>query len=134
MANAVYPLALEAMLTGGVNVSSGNVKVALLSAGYTYDDGDEFLDDIDSGDIVAHSPNLTSKTVTGGVFDAANPTFTNLTGADVVAYVIYIDTGTAATSRLLAYFDRDPANQEYAIEPDGGDWTLEFFDLGIFRI
>lgn len=134
MANAVYPKALEAMLTGGVNVVSGNVKVALLDDGYSYDDGDEFLDDIDSGDIVATSPNLAGKTVTGGVFDASDPTFTALTGATVAAYVVFIDTGTAGTSRLLAYVDSDAAGQELSYEPDGGDWVLEFFELGIFRI
>ena len=47
MANKIYPLAKKQMLQGGINLSSTNVKVALIDLDdYTYDDAHEFLDDI----------------------------------------------------------------------------------------
>ena len=53
MANAIYPLAKKQMLQGGINLSSGNVKVALIDlADYTYSSAHEFLSDVAGVSIV----------------------------------------------------------------------------------
>lgn len=58
-------------------------------------------DDFD-GALVGAKVNLTSPTVTAGVADAADTTFTAVTGNSVEAVAIFRDTGTASTSRMVA--------------------------------
>lgn len=58
-------------------------------------------DDFD-GAVVGTKQNLTSPTVTNGVADAADVTFTSVSGASVEAIGIFRDTGTASTSRMVA--------------------------------
>ncbi|QPO16545.1 hypothetical protein SEA_TELAVIV_57 [Mycobacterium phage TelAviv] len=133
MANALYAKYKEKVLAGGVSWTGDNIKVALVDADdYTVDlDADEFLDDIASGAIIATSANLGSKTVTGGVADAANVTFTAVSGDISEALVIFKDTGTASTSPLIAYID-DAAG--LAVTPNGGDITVIWPDDGIFEL
>jgi len=60
-------------------------------------------DDFD-GCLVGGAPgkvNLASPTVTAGVADAADSTFTSITGASVEAIAILRDTGTPSTSRMV---------------------------------
>lgn len=56
-------------------------------------------DDFVAG-IVGAKVNLTSPTVVGGVADAADSTFTAVTGASVEAVAVFRDTGTNSTSRM----------------------------------
>lgn len=134
MANAMYPKGLKAILDGDVDMLADNIKVVLLDSGYTFNSAHDFLDDISGGAIVATSGNLGSKTTTSGYFDAADVTFTALTGDDVVAYVVYKDTGSSATSPLLCYVDTAGDTSALLIEPDGTDVTLRWNSAGIFRI
>ena len=102
MANALYPLWKEQLLqfTANNNLSSGTVKVALVTAGYTYSSTDQFYSSV-SASVVGTPQTLSSKTYTNGVFDAADVTFTAVTGSQVTQLVIYIDTGSAATAPLV---------------------------------
>jgi hypothetical protein len=61
-------------------------------------------DDFDAA-VVGTPQTLTLPTVTSGVADAADPTFTAVTGASVEAFAIYKDTGTASTSRMAFFND-----------------------------
>ena len=54
----------------------------------------------------------------GGAADAADCTFTSVTGSSIEAIVIYKDTGTEATSPLIAYIDTATG---LPITPNGGD-------------
>jgi hypothetical protein len=62
------------------------------------------LDDYD-GTRVGTDVVLTSPTVASGVLDSADPTFTAVSGASVEAILLYKDTGTASTSRVVALID-----------------------------
>lgn len=134
MANAMYPIGLKAILDGDVDLSADNIKVLLLDSGYTYSAAHDFHADVTGGAIVATSGNLASKTTTGGVFDAADLTFTALTGDDVVAYIVYKDSGSSATSQLLCYVDTAADTSAILVEPDGTDFTLRWNSAGIFAI
>ena len=98
MANAIYPKAKEAFLSGAINMTSDTIKIALVDTGtYTYSASHEHYSDL-SG-VLGTPVALGSKTVTSGVFDAADATFTTPTaGTSIEALVIYKDTGTASTS------------------------------------
>lgn len=130
MANAIYPKAKEQMLQGGINLSTSNVRVALVDLGtYTYSAAHEFFSSV-SG-VVGTPQLLNSKTFVNGVFDAADVTFPATTGATAEAIIIYIDTGTAATSRLILF--QDVGVTGLPVTPNGGDINL-VFDNGANRI
>lgn len=135
MANALYDKAREAFLTAAINWTSDTIKVVLVdTADYTVSlTTHQYLSDIPSGARVATSAALGSKTATLGVADAADTSFTAVSGDQSEAYVIFVDTGTEGTSRLIAYFDSATG---LPITPNGGNITLTF-DNGsnkIFRI
>ena len=134
MANAVYPKGKKAILDGDVDFLTDTIKIVLVDATYTYSTAHDFLDDIAAGDRVATSAALSSKTTTDGAFDAADVTFTSLTGNTVTSWVLFKDTGTASTSQLIAYFDTVSGGGALSFTPNGGNFTLSFGASGIFTI
>ncbi len=133
MANAIYPKFKQSLLSGDTNstISTGTVKVALVDTGtYTYSSTHQFFSDL-SG-VVGTPQTIGSKTETNGVFDGADVTFTAVTGASVEALVIYIDTGTPTTSRLVAYIDTSVTG--LPVTPNGGDITITWNASGIFSL
>mgnify|MGYP003451107626 FL=1 len=133
MANAIYPKYKEELLNGGTNISlaGGTVKAALVDTGtYTYSAAHQFLSSL-SG-VVGTAQTLGTKTITNGLFDAADITYTAVSGASVEALVIYIDTGVAGTSRLVAYIDTSVTG--LPVTPNGGDVTVTWNASGIFQL
>jgi hypothetical protein len=133
MANAIYPKYKEALLDGlaNIDVNDGTVKVALVDTGtYTYSAAHEFLTSL-SG-VVGTAQTIGATTVTNGVFDGDNVTYTAVSGATVEALVIYIDTGTAGTSRLVAFIDTGVTG--LPVTPNGGDITITWSVSGIFAL
>tara|TARA_R110000822_G_scaffold108575_2_gene238125 strand:+ start:1373 stop:1774 length:402 start_codon:yes stop_codon:yes gene_type:complete len=130
MANQLYGKGREAFLNKDIDMLADNIKCVLVDLGtYTASlDVDEHHDDL-SG-IVATSGNLASKTTTLGVFDAADVTFSSVTGATVEAIVIYRDSGTSSTSELIAYIDTATG---LAVTPNGGDISIAW-DSGANKI
>lgn len=134
MANALYPLWKQQLLqfTANNNLSAGTVKVALIDTGvYTYSAAHQFWSSASAAS-VGTPQTLTTKTFTNGVFDADNSTFTAVTGASVEALIIYIDTGTAGTSPLVAYIDTSVTG--LPVTPNGGDITITWNVSGIFAL
>lgn len=131
MANGLYDLGRQAFLAGDIAWGADDIKVVLTDASYTQDLGnDQFLADIDAGWRVATSGNLASKTLTNGTADAADVTFSAVTGNQVTAIVVYQDTGNEATSRLIAYHDTGTG---LPVTPNGGDLTVTW-DSGSNKI
>lgn len=89
----------------------------------------QYYGDVDAG-VVGTPQTLGSVTTTNAALDAADATFTAVSGAQVDIGVIYKDTGSAATSPLLHYED------DYTglpVTPNGGDITYAF-DNGVNKI
>lgn len=130
MANRLYDLGRESFLKGEISWSGDNIKACLVdSASYTPDTAaDQFLSDL-SG-VVATSGNLTSKTTTDGVADAADVTFSSVTGNQSEYIVVYQDTGTPSTSRLIALVDTATG---LPVTPNGGDIVVQW-DSGANKI
>lgn len=107
MANALYDTARQKFLEGSISWSSDNIKAVLVDTSlYTFSAAHDFLDDVAAGARVATSANLASKTTTNGVADAADVVFTAVAaGTTIEAVVLYADSGSAATSELIAYID-----------------------------
>lgn len=133
MANAIYPKFKEALWlqSANSNANSATVKVALVDTGtYTYSAAHEFYSSV-SG-VVGTPQTIGTKTFTNGVFDGDNVTYTAVTGNSAEALIIYIDTGTAGTSRLIAYIDTGVTG--LPVTPNGGDITLTFNASGILAL
>lgn len=133
MANAIYPKYKEALLDGSTNidVNDGTVKVALVDTGtYTYSTAHDFYDDV-SG-VVGTPQAIANTTVTNGLFDGDNVTFTAVSGSSVEALIIYIDTGSSSTSRLVAYIDTGVTG--LPVTPNGGDISVSWNASGIFQL
>lgn len=107
MSNAIYSKAKELMLAAGLNLLAGTVKAQLVdTASYAYSGSHQYLADIPSGARVGAAVTLTGKAITGGVFDAADPTWVGLSAApSIEAIALYVDTGTESTSPLILYID-----------------------------
>ena len=132
MANALYDAGRETFLTGAVSWSTDNIKIVLVDgADYTQNLAtDDFLDDIAVGGRVATSANLGTKTTTAGVADAADVTFSSVSGDQSELIACYKDTGSAATSNLIFLLDTATG---LPVTPNGGDITVTW-DSGANKI
>lgn len=133
MPNVIYPKFKEQALQGGVNLASGNIKAVLVDlADYTYSAAHEFLSDVPVAARVATSGNLAGKTFTNGTFDSADPSFTAVTGDVSEGLILFIDTGTAVTSRLIAFYDTGVGG--LPVTPNGGDINVTANASGWFAL
>lgn len=133
MANAIYPKYKQALLDASANVdlNDSTVNVALIDTGvYTYNAAHEFYSSV-SG-VVGTPQTINNTTVTDGLFDGDNVTYTAVTGNSAEALLIYIDTGSAATSRLVAWIDTSVTG--LPVTPNGGDISITWNASGIFQL
>lgn len=133
MANAIYPLYKQALLDAAANTDLNDltVKVALIDTGtYSYNSAHEFYSSVTG--VVGTPQTIGTTTVANGLFDGDNVTFTAVTGNSVEALLIYIDTGSAATSRLVAWIDTGVTG--LPVTPNGGDITITWNASGIFQL
>lgn len=123
MANTLYDTGRAAFLGADVDWLVDDIRIILIDAAdYTVNLAtDDFLNDIPGAARVATSGSLGSKTSTAGVADAADVTFTAVTGDVSEAIVIYKHTGTETTSQLIAYIDSATG---LPVTPNGGDITV----------
>lgn len=133
MANALYTKAKQKLLEGYINIPVNTIKASLIDTGlYTVAIAThDFRADIANNAVIA-SIALTTKTVTDGVFDAADATFPTVSASanTIEAIVIWQDTGTQANSALLAYIDSATG---LPVTPNGGDITV-VWDSGANKI
>ena len=139
MANAVFPKAKEGFLDGSIDLDTAVIKVALVR-GYTYSSAHSTVSQVTGAGATLHATSgaLTSKTVTDGVFDAADVTFTTpASSASDHALLLFqssASTGGADVSsssqRLIAWIDTGTG---IPIKPAGGDITV-VWDSGANKI
>ena len=123
MANALYSKAKESFLNGSINMVANTITIALVDTGvYTYSSSHQFRNEVSNSAVIS-STTLTNKTITNGVFDADDATFSSVTGANCEALLIFQDTGIQTTSRLVAYIDSATG---LPILPNGGDISVAF--------
>lgn len=134
MANAFYPLWKQELLQASANTSlGGTIKACLLdTATYTYSAAHQFRSSL-SGVAGGTHPTLTTKTFVNGLFDAADTNFVAVTaGASVEGIALYVDTGSAATDRLIAFIDNWSSGSGSI--PNGGDILVTWNASGIFQL
>lgn len=138
MPNKLYPVWKQELIQGTSGTSlTGTLKCALVDTGtYTYSDSSVYYDESTSSDVqsatVGTPQTIGTKTYTDGVLDGDNITFTAVSGSTVEALVLYLDTGTPTTSRLVAYIDSSVTG--LPVTPNGGDITVTWNASGIFAL
>ena len=132
MANSLYDKGRQKFLDADIDWSADTIKAVLVDTGaYSVNiSTHEFLSDIAGGARIATTSAFTSKTSTAGVADADDPSFGNVSGVQSEAIVIYKDTGSAATSPLIAYIDTATG---LPVTPNGGVINI-VFDNGSNKI
>ena len=123
MANALYSKAKEAFLNSSINMIANTIIISLVDTGvYTYSASHQYRSEVANSAVIS-STTLTNKTITNGVFDADDATFSSVTGANCEALLIFQDSGIQNTSRLIAYIDSATG---LPILPNGGDISVAF--------
>lgn len=139
MANALFDIYKEAMLGGGnqggtlIDLTSDTINVILVDTG-TYNPAaatDEDYADLSPDPVVGSAQTLGTITTTNGTFDAADSTFTSVTGNSVEELCIYKFTGTPANDVLLVTFDTATG---LPVTPNGGDIVIQWNASGIFAL
>jgi hypothetical protein len=130
MANALFDAGREGFLAGEIDWDTAVIKVALVR-GYTFSAGHKWVSDVtsNSGVLAATSAALSSKTVTGGVADAADITFSavasNSSNHSLLIFQSSAVTGGAdvasSAQRLIGWIDT--ATNLPAV-PNGGDISV----------
>lgn len=131
MANALYAKGKQKILNKEIDFDTDTIKAALVSNAYAQNlTTDEFYSTI-SAHVVDTPETLAGKSITSGVFDASDVTFTAVAaGSTLEAVVLYLDTGNPATSPLLVYIDTITG---FPLATNGGDITVQW-DNGANKI
>lgn len=118
--SAFFDLGLEAFTKGTIVLNTDTIKVRLgRSSAYTQSQSDQFLTALPA--TIVTDTTLGTKVLSAGTFDAADITFTAVpAGAAVDRLWIYKDTGSAATSPLIAEITG------FSVTPNGGDITIQW--------
>lgn len=135
MSNALYPLYKKSLLEGANNVSltTETVKVSLVDKEeILFSPSDQYYSDLNDLGIIA-TDTLTSTAVdVNGVFSANDASFTSVTGDTLEALLLWIDTGDANTSHLVAYLDTNVTGLPFT--PDGSNTSITWNASGIFQL
>ena len=133
MANALYDHGRNEFLVGDLDWLVHDIRMVLMDAAdhTTNQATDDNLDDIHSDARVAiMASTMGSKTAVAGVADAADVTFTSVTGDVSEELVIYYHTGTESSSTLIVNIDTATG---LPVTPNGGDITVQW-DSGSNKI
>lgn len=133
MANQMYGKGLDSFLDGSYAWNSDNFKIIGVTSAYTVAiNTDQFKSDVPGGDIVCTSGNLSSNSHSLGIASSANTTWSAVTGSTITYIVLYKDTGTAGTSRLILYIDTATAG--LPVTPNGGDITVQWSSGQVYQL
>lgn len=131
MANAWYRKGAEKVLLAQVNFDTDTIKARLVKNTYAQNlSTDEFISSVT--EITGSTDQtLANTSVTNGVFDADDITFTAVpAGETSEGVVIYKDTGVAGTSPLLMYIDTITG---FPLATNGGNVVIQW-DNGAYKI
>lgn len=134
IANAIYDLWKDLIGTfgtgGGGTTPPGSLSVDLVTSSYSFSQAHDFEDDL--GANVVATETADNHAWVGKNLDADDVVFASLTGSAVAALVLFMDTGTTTTSRLIAYIDTGITGLPFT--PSGADATLAWDAAGIFDL
>jgi hypothetical protein len=106
MTSQLFSWGRQGFLEGSIDWDTDDVRVMLVKSTYTFDDNDEFVSDTtpasnDNG----RSAALGTKSVTGGVADAADTTLVATAAVQCNALIVYKYNASDTAARLICYID-----------------------------
>jgi hypothetical protein len=139
MANVIYNSFKRDIMNGGIDLDTDTIKVALVTSSYTpdqdaHDNFDDVTNEVSGTGYTAGGATLASVSISAdntdneGVFDAADVTWSSST-ITARGAVIYKSTGTASTSKLIAYIDFGADKSS-----SSGDFTIQWDSEGILNL
>lgn len=129
---ASYTAGATKATTLAAYVSGKNFKIVIVdNADYTFSEAHDNLNDVPSVARVATSGNLANITTTGGTFDCDDITITSVTGDQSERAFLYHDSGSEATSTLIAMFDTATG---LPLTPNGGNVAITISGSGLFTL
>ena len=132
MSNQMYGLGAEAFLEGSIAGLSDTLACSLVASSYTVNLAtDEFYNVISGGAIIAGPVSLTTVTGSAGTLSAANTVFSSISGSAASFIVMFKNTGTSSTSRLLVYYDTATG---LPVTPKGGNITIAWASGVVFTL
>lgn len=134
MANQMTDPAREGFALNEIGWNAADIRVALLR-GYTFNNAHKFLSEVTSsgGTIVSRSPNISTRTATGGVLNGASVTFSSVPlGSPCQALMIYVFNASDAAARIIGYLDDTP-DSSLPVTPNGSNIVLNW-DTGVNKI
>ena len=131
MANALFDPGREGFLDGTIDWDTGDIRAMLVLSSYSFDAADKFVSDLGAVDN-GRSASLGSKTVTGGVADAADTSLVATAATASKAIVLFQHTGSDATARLIAYIDTPTSGLPFT--PSAGQTVNIAWDNGANKI
>ena len=123
--NFLYTPFVTALMSGSVNLTTADVRAILVKSSYVPNQSThDFLNDVPSGDRVGSPVALTGESVSAGVFDANDVTFSSVAaGSTVAAVVLYIYNASETAARLIGYFG---AIEGFPAATNGGNITISW--------
>lgn len=131
MANALYDPGREGFLDGSIDWDTDDIRVMLVLSSYTFSAAHKFITDLGAVDN-GRSAALGTKTVTGGVADAADTSLVATAATASKALVLFKHTGADATARLIAYIDAPTSGLPFT--PSAGQTVNIAWDNGANKI
>lgn len=120
-------------MTADIDLLGSTVSVQMYDEDVVFDDTDEFLSHV-SGTKVGAPVDITSKTIDDGQFRGSIATFTPTSGFTVTTLIVYVNTGSDASSRVLAWLDTKadtaPISFETTGDPLNLHWNDPFLSIG----
>lgn len=141
MPNAVYNALKTGLVNGDINLGADTLKVILVSSAYvpnidTHEDYADITNEIATGggytaggQALSGVAILTDLPNDRAALDANDVTWSASTITAARGAVIYKDTGTPATSKLITYIDFGTDKSS-----SGGDFTIAWDSTGILRL
>lgn len=135
MANQFYDTFLEGLLNKEFDLDTDVVKATLIDlADYSFSAAHDFYGgatpDVAAAAKEEESAALTSPTITNGVFDTADFTWSAATGDQSEAVILWDDTIT--DDRLIAFYDTGMTGMP--VTPSGGDINVTVNGSGWFTL
>ena len=136
MATGVYNKGKYLLMTGGMNLATGDIRCLLTTSAYTFDADHNFVSDITnecSG--TGYVRKALAETVTEddasdyAWFDATDVVWTGADFGTPARAIIYLHNAADASAALLACVDLTPA-----IPTNTGDYTVAWAATGILRL
>lgn len=133
MANSLYGLGRESFLEAQIEALTDTIALAMFTTAYSPNlTTDQFYSTpIASAGLVGSKTTLTSVTGLLGTMSAANLTFTSVSGSTATYLVLFKDTGTNSTSRLIGLIDTATG---LPVTPNGGNITVAWASGQVFTL